>query len=232
MPKLSNYVTVQCAACGADKRITEARAARFQRHFCSAGCVRRVGAKPRRGTTSACEVCGVDVYSTPAVQRRFCSTACQKEWQQSRRVSIVCEVCGRATDVRPSFADQRTCSRECDVLRRTTNGVGRFHNGRPVLKWSTGYLFLYEPDHPKAYRNGWVAEHRYVMEQELGRYLATDEHVHHVNGIKDDNRLSNLRVLDAQQHRLLTAKELKQRRLADAAELAEYRRRFGPLDEE
>jgi len=38
-----------------------------------------------------------------------------------------------------------------------------------------------------------------------------------------------LQVLDAQEHRLLTAAEIKDRRADDAAELAEYRRRFGPL---
>jgi hypothetical protein len=54
--------------------------------------------------------------------------------------------------------------------------------------------------------------------------------VHHINGIKDDNRLENLAVLDAQEHRLLTAAEIKARRSAEAGELAEYRRRYGPLD--
>ncbi len=37
-----------------------------------------------------------------------------------------------------------------------------------------------------------VAEHRYVMEQHIRRYLDIDELVHHINGNKKDNRLSNL----------------------------------------
>ncbi len=62
-----------------------------------------------------------------------------------------------------------------------------------------GYRGIYKPDWPTAYTSnnwkGFVYEHRYLMEREMGRSLRDDEIVHHLDGNRYNNRISNLVVL-------------------------------------
>ena len=57
-----------------------------------------------------------------------------------------------------------------------------------------GYIVLQIKNHPLATANGGVYEHRLVMSEHLGRWLLPTESVHHKNGNRQDNRLSNLEL--------------------------------------
>lgn len=57
-----------------------------------------------------------------------------------------------------------------------------------------GYVLVYAPTHPYRNHQNKVRRHRLMMEQRMGRYLRTEEVVDHVNGVKGDDRLENLRL--------------------------------------
>ena len=72
-----------------------------------------------------------------------------------------------------------------------------------------GYILVYAPEHPRANKAHEVPKHTLVMERHLGRYLADDEVVHHINRDRADNRIENLKVMKIEEHKKLHADEMR-----------------------
>lgn len=249
-------VTRTCPFCGIDFVSQASR----KKRCCSRSCgssLQKIEAKaagrkigrPFIGEHKPCEICGTSVYVKPwqakSGQGRFCSKDCFNMHQARNAVEHPCDWCGKPMTMSPSQSKvRRFCSWECQAEGRRTRALDRVHNGKRAALWNDGYVYVWEPDHPRsAIYGGWYAEHRLVMEQHIGRVLEAEEIVHHKDGDKKSNVLSNLQIVTEIEHQLLTRDQILDRRRAakkrlaelevmarrQAARLAAYEAAFGPL---
>ena len=68
-----------------------------------------------------------------------------------------------------------------------------------------GYTIVRVEGHPFT-NNGFIKQHRLVMERHLNRYLEHGEVVHHLNGKRSDNRIENLQLMTESEHNSFHAK--------------------------
>jgi hypothetical protein len=104
-----------------------------------------------------------------------------------------CEYCGAV--FRPIDSKKRTCSRSCGykIRRLIPHNKG---NGNGWIN-SRGYREIKIEGKNKK-------EHRHIMELHIGRALLPNEDVHHINGVKTDNRITNLRLVSHSEHTKIT----------------------------
>lgn len=172
--------------------------------FCSSKCA---NAHKMNGSVSNCEVCNKPIYSHPSRVKKYCSRSCATTARN-------------LTDANPSY------SRDVSGDKNPMYGKGMAGPDNPMYgkrkhlapRWKggrkrrkDGYIFVVAPDeHPypadiKKSGMKYVLEHRYVMEQHLGRYLTPDEVVHHIDENPSNNKIANLRLYSSQQEHMLNA---------------------------
>lgn len=106
-------------------------------------------------------------------------------------------ICGKESTVaagRLRSGKTRSCG--CLKLDNPMLQKGKDHHnwkgGRHIVP--EGYVKLNMPEHPNSSKHGYVLEHIKVMSEYLGRPMTKKETVHHINGVRDDNRLENLEL--------------------------------------
>lgn len=130
--------------------------------------------------------------STPYGVRRRCYR-CQPG-RKKTGLDHLCEVCEKPVYVQPNQEGRE--GRFCSVACKAISQQGARIIGSKYTDLS-GYVMV------KVGLREYRSEHRLVVEDALGRRLTTEEQVHHINGVKDDNRIENLQVLTNAEHQRL-----------------------------
>jgi len=145
-----------------------------------------------------CQQCGTPVTVPPskAKRRKFCSHKCRALWMSENLTGERAPRWGKPHT--PETQARISATKKANP--RTGEKAANWKGGRYL---SRGYVYVklstlppseQETFAPMATRNGgtYIPEHRLVVARQLGRALTSEETVHHVNGLKADNRPENL----------------------------------------
>lgn len=156
---------------------------------------------------SACE----KSFKTPGKQCWTCLANLRKQKTRSipcsncQRVGLLilnktdqlCTLCDRR---KKEAADPSLIQRRREQTRKSNRKMRGTDVNAPIRRskgwWKTvqGYVMIFRPNHANARGTGCLNEHTFVMSESLGRPLTKDETVHHINGVRDDNRIENLEL--------------------------------------
>lgn len=130
------------------------------------------------------------------------SNALKKIKNRKTALFFYCQVCNKKIPNPDSRKLIQFCSMRCYIFKRKISNLTdasfkqrEYHwNWKGGKIFSGGYLYIYKPEHLFCNHHKYIKNSRLIMEQYLGRYLNPKEVVHHINNIKTDDRIENLKL--------------------------------------
>ena len=120
-------------------------------------------------------------------------------------IYVICPKCSMGRWIKESHTNRENFTGLCLTCssKRISKLNKEINSGCNSTSWSGGrmmngseYIWVQiskdSPYYPMAHNRRYIPEHRLIMAQHLGRCLTGNEIVHHINGIKTDNRIENL----------------------------------------
>lgn len=184
-----------CLQCG-DSFIYEARSG-CQPGFCSPGCKRARRAAKQRARARSAVPCSLEHCQRNAHALGLCPahySRLRSGRDLYRPLKGTVKGCAVADCDRRLFA-KSLCALHYGRYKKTGDaGPANLIRRHGTYRWRdprSGYVYV---DPGLTGRQKRMLEHRFVMEEVLGRPLERYENVHHLNGIRDDNRPENLEL--------------------------------------
>jgi len=88
--------------------------------------------------------------------------------------------------------------RKLSISHKGKKTGSKNHNWKGgICKHQGNRILILYPSHPFADKHGYIRRSHLIMENRLGRLLLPTEIVHHVNNIKDDDRIENLQLFES-----------------------------------
>jgi len=200
-PGSGKKIEKKCLACGGSFWISQCED--NLRKTCSRKCRSVI---MRKIETRECVECGDKFDVIPSSEKVCCKVRCavllkkriaEQKWHDAYPEKK-CIYCGNPIPKDRSKSWKRNnmlCGKECQGKYQSSLSSGTIGSRR---WWPSSNEWCVRAEDGK-----WIPEHRYIMEVHIGRKLKPSEHIHHINGDHQDNRVENFKIVTNSEHKKL-----------------------------